>query len=124
MSYSPLKSKPSYYTLDGSLDPVQGSFPSNQLSETAPLLPLPNRPSSHDHPIFLRVCHSPWPFLNQKTLFCVRIVIAFYLTTILGLSVWYEIAYAQRGKLWGFDPGNVGLVVQGVYYWISAVSQL
>ncbi len=89
-------------------------------TEVAPLLPRPDRPP-HDHPIFLRVCHSPWRFISQKTLLCIRSAIAVYLTAVFALSLFYEIAFAKRGKLFAFSAGNVSFAIQIAYYWISAV---
>ena len=80
--------KSQLYSLDGCFDRYC-HFCSGQsvlIPEIAPLLPRPYLPP-HDHPIFLRVCHSQWRFLNQKALSIVRIAIAVYLTTILALSL-------------------------------------
>lgn len=91
------------------------------MAETAPLLPRTGRPP-HDHPIFLRVCHSPWRFLGQKGLLFIRLMIALYLTTALALSVYYECKSARRSaKLYPFYASTVSLLIQLVYYWITTV---
>ncbi|KAL9127767.1 MAG: hypothetical protein Q9217_003425 [Psora testacea] len=89
------------------------------MAETAPLLPQANRPP-HDHPIFLRVCHSAWPFLGQAKLLTTRSMIAAYLTVVLALSLYWEVKYAT-GKQWVFEASNISLMVQVIYYWITAI---
>lgn len=91
------------------------------MAETTPLLPHANRPP-HDHPIFLRVCHSPWRFITQKGLFAVRLTLAVYLTMALALSIYYECKFADRtAKLFPFYASTVSLVIQMYYYWITTV---
>ncbi len=90
------------------------------MSDTQPLLPKANV-SPHDHPILLRVCHSPWLFLGQKSLMIVRGLLAVYMTTVLALDLTFEIVYAGRGRLSPFFVSNVSYVIQIIYYWISFV---
>ncbi|KAK0721656.1 hypothetical protein B0T26DRAFT_643757 [Lasiosphaeria miniovina] len=55
-------------------------------------LPLPIGSSQvQDHPIFLRVCHSPWPWLNQSTLVYLRSAILSYLTVVGWMLIDYKI---------------------------------
>lgn len=89
--------------------------------ETTPLLPQANNPP-HDHPIFLRVCHAPWPFIGQKTLIAVRGLLAVYMTAVLALDFVFEIVYAKRGRLLVFFISNVSYTIQITYYWITFVS--
>ncbi|KAI9747842.1 MAG: hypothetical protein M1835_001962 [Candelina submexicana] len=88
------------------------------MSETNPLLPraedLPPEPS-----IFLRVCHSPWVFISDRTLAITRGLIACYLTAIFAADVDFEVVDAKRGKLFFFMMGTGSLFIQVVYYWIS-----
>lgn len=91
------------------------------IAEIASLLPRVERPP-HDHPIFLSICHSPWHFLNQRSLALVRGFLALYMTTVIALSLYVEISYAKRGPLFVFGADNVSYFFQVVYYWISFVS--
>ena len=113
------------YSVDSCVDEKHLSRPDQcgPIPEIVPLLPKPELPP-RDHRIFLSVCRSPWRFLNQKALACIRIAIAFYLTTILALGLFCELRNASFGKLYAFEVGNVSLMVQAVYYWISSVSGL
>ncbi|KAI9724354.1 MAG: hypothetical protein M1812_000422 [Candelaria pacifica] len=90
------------------------------VSETNPLLPraedLPQEPS-----IFLRVCHSPWLFISDRTLAIIRGLIACYLTVIFAADVDFEVVDAKRGKLFFFMMGTGSLFIQIVYYWISFI---
>lgn len=90
------------------------------MADTEPLLPKANMPP-HDHPIFLRVCHSPWLFLGQKSLMIVRGLLAVYMTTVLALDLTFEIVFAGRGRLFLFFIGNVSYLIQIIYYWITFV---
>lgn len=93
------------------------------MAETTPLLSHASRPP-HDHPIFLRVCHSPWRSLRQRGLLLVRTMIAVYLTTALALGVYYECKLAHRNaRLYPFYASTVSLFIQLIYYWITAVSR-
>ena len=93
---------------------------SHTIAETTPLLPRANKPPC-DLPIFLRVCHSPWPFISQRTLLAVRAVIASFLTIVFILDILYRINYTQRGQQFAFEASNVSLLIQILYYWITMV---
>lgn len=90
------------------------------MPETTPLLPRSNRPP-HEHPIFLRVCHSPWYFIGQRSLLLLRSLTAIYLTAILGIALDIEINTKKIGDLFAFNANHISFVVQVVYYWITAV---
>lgn len=90
------------------------------MPETTPLLPRSNRPP-HEHPIFLRVCHSPWYFIGQRSLLLLRSLTAIYLTAILGIALDFEINTKKIGDLFAFNASHISFVVQVVYYWITAV---
>ncbi len=93
------------------------------MSETNPLLPggedLPQEPS-----IFLRVCHSPWLFISDRTLAIIRGLIACYLTAIFAADVDFEVVDAKRGKLFFFMMGTGSLFIQITFYWISFVRSI
>ena len=93
---------------------------SETMTETTPLLPRANR-SPHHLPIFLRVCHSPWPFIGQSALLAVRSIIASFLTIAFILDIIYGIKYTKRGKQFAFEASNVSLLIQILYYWITMV---
>ena len=90
------------------------------MAETTPLLPRPNR-SPHDLQIFLRVCHSPWLFINQGALLAIRAIIAAFLTVAFTLDIFYGINDTRRGKQLAFEASNISLVIQIFYYWITTV---
>ena len=97
------------------------SLPKSQTrAETTPLLPRAHAPP-YPLPIFLRVCHSPWPFIGQRTLLAVRAVIASFLTIVFTLDMRYRISYTQRGQQFAFEASNVSLLIQILYYWITMV---
>lgn len=93
------------------------------MSETNPLLPqsedLPDDPS-----IFLRVCHSPWVFISDRSLVIVRGLISCYLTAIFAADVDFEVIDAKRGKLFFFMMGTGSLSIQIAYYWVTFVSKI
>lgn len=92
---------------------------SETMAETTPL--LPRNTLSHDVPIFLCVCHSPWPFLTQKTLVAVRAIISAYLSVVFALDMFYVFTFAQRGKQFAFEASSISLTIQIVYYWMTTV---
>ena len=93
------------------------------MAETTPLLPRTKWPS-RDLPIFLRVCHSPWPFISQRSLLTVRAVIASFLTIVFTLDLLYRVNYTQRGQQFAFEPSTISLAMQMLYYWITTVGVL
>lgn len=93
------------------------------MPESTPLLPRSNKPP-HEHPIFLRVCHAPWSFVDQKILLIIRGVITVYLTAMLVIAIVYEMGQAQRGELFLFKASVASFVLQVVYYLITTVSPL
>ena len=90
------------------------------MTETTPLLPQASGPC-HDSPIFLRVCHSPWLFLSQKTLLAFRVIVASFLSIVLALGVLHGIKYTQRGEQLAFEASIVSLLIQILYYWTTSV---
>ncbi|MCJ1385627.1 hypothetical protein MMC17_008750 [Xylographa soralifera] len=90
------------------------------MPESTPLLPRSNRPP-HEHPIFLRVCHSPWYFLGQRALLLLRGLIATYMTAVLAVAIDYERCEATHGELFIYKAGLISFVVQIIYYWITAL---
>ena len=92
---------------------------SETMIETTPLLPQASRPCP-DLSIFPRVCHSPWPFLGQKTLLAIRAIFASFLSIVLAL----EIKCTRRGEQLAFEASIVSLVIQIFYYWTTSVGVL
>ena len=93
---------------------------SETVAERAPLLHRAGQ-SSRDHPIFMRVCHSPWYLVSQRGLFLIRGTLALYLTAILFLSILRDWTCPIHARLFVFDARNLSLFVQAIYYWITAV---
>lgn len=93
---------------------------SETMAERAPLLPQGNSPS-YDHPISLLVCHSPWPFLNQKIVFTVRGFLALYLSVVLGMNILQDSKSSESRFTFLFDPRDISFMIQTIYYWITTV---
>ncbi|KAK3989346.1 hypothetical protein QBC44DRAFT_350600 [Cladorrhinum sp. PSN332] len=72
---------------------------SSSQAERTPLidrsgLPVPIGSSQvQDHPIFLRACHSPWPWLSQSALVYIRGLIFTYLSGLAVMLLIYKIKY-------------------------------
>lgn len=88
---------------------------------STPLLPRVKSPP-HEHPIFHRLCHSPWDSINQRVLIGLRGSLAVYMTIILALELSYEIVNRERGKYFVFLLSNFSYALQTIYYWITFVS--
>ena len=88
--------------------------------DSTPLLPRNNKPI-HDHPIFFRVCHSPWSFLGQKSLLLCRTFLAVYTALIVILYIHYAASHSHNGRLFIFFAGPISYIIQTVYYLITAV---
>ncbi|KAK4170075.1 hypothetical protein QBC43DRAFT_198532 [Cladorrhinum sp. PSN259] len=104
-------------------------MPASQ-GERAPLidrsgLPQPNGSSQvQDHPIFLRACHSPWPWLSQSALVYIRGLIFAYLSGLAAMLLVYKIKYEygeEEGKTaWCtlFEFATVAYVLLWLYHFI------
>ena len=107
---------------------------SSSQSERTPLidrsgLPLPIGSSQvQDHPIFLRACHSPWPWLGQSGLVYIRGLILAYLTALSGMLLDYKIKYEygedEEKTAWCtlFEFSTVAFVLLWLYHFIVFVS--
>ena len=91
------------------------------MPESTPLLPKVNRPP-HEHPIFHRVCHSPWLFINQRSLLALRGFLAIYMSVMLVLELSFEIFQRESGRYFVFLISNFSYAIQTTYYWITFVS--
>jgi hypothetical protein len=89
------------------------------MSSSTALLPK-NR--KDDHPIFLRVCHSPWAFINQQTLATIRGVIAAYMTVMFGVIIFYDAYFSKHGWQIPFELPNIIYLHQVLYFWMACVS--
>lgn len=95
------------------------------MSENTPLLPTSTGASgSHEHPIFLRVCHSPWTFIGQKSLMASRAAIFTYLTTVWIATLNRDMTEQDDAKLFPFYAGHISFTIQLIYYAITSVSSL
>ena len=94
------------------------------MPERTPLLPNSDRPPPHENPVFLRVCHSPWYFLDQKSLLLLRGLLAIYMITVLAFSIEYSIKHNHHEEQFVFNASHISFFVQTVYYWITAVSHI
>lgn len=93
---------------------------SETMAERAPLLSRADQ-LGHHPPIFVRVCHSPWLFLSQRSLAFIRAILAVYMTTALVLNVTHDWKDKEKGCLLIFDARIISFSVQTIYYWITAV---
>ncbi|KAK4651970.1 hypothetical protein QC762_607200 [Podospora pseudocomata] len=91
--------------------------------ERAPLLStrqgLPVANSSltvQDHPIFLRVCHSPWPWVSQSCLVYLRGLIFCYLTGLAGMLLRYKFHHEY--------PHNEGKSNWHIFFEFASVAYL
>lgn len=94
------------------------------MSENTPLLGNNSGNRPHEHPIFLRVCHSPWTFIGQKALLIYRGLIFSYLTTVWIATLRRDIEQENDSKLFAFYISHIGMTIQLVYYAITSVSVL
>ena len=93
---------------------------SETMLERTPLLPYADR-SLHELPIFMRMCHSPWNFFDQKCLILVRGIITLYMTAVLALGVIHRWTTSSTGYMFVFDARYISFFVQVAFYWITAV---
>ena len=126
-SIFPLRPSPSLYLVlaysrSHSLQDCTGKMlpRSKMMTETDPLLPQADRPA-YGIPIFLQVCHSSWPMISQKGLLTVRATVASFLSILFALNIFYAIENTQRRRQFAFEASNVSLLLQILYYWITAV---
>ncbi|EKD17407.1 uncharacterized protein L3040_002905 [Drepanopeziza brunnea f. sp. 'multigermtubi'] len=88
------------------------------MSSSTALLP---KAKKDDHPIFLRVCHSPWTVIGQKALVGLRALIAVYLLVSFIVLIDYEVKHTEDGYLAYFRFSNVSYMIQLLYHWIAFV---
>ena len=93
---------------------------SETIAESAPLL-SPGNGLSHDLPIHLLVCHSPWPCIGQTRLFAVRSVLAVYLVVVLFLSLVNGYCCTTNFSDLFFDARYLVLLMQLSLYLITSV---
>ncbi|KAI9050682.1 hypothetical protein LZ554_004802 [Drepanopeziza brunnea f. sp. 'monogermtubi'] len=88
------------------------------MSSSTALLP---KAKKDDHPIFLRICHSPWTVIGQKALVGLRALIAVYLLVSFIVLIDYEDKHTEDGYLAYFRFSNVSYMIQLLYHWIAFV---
>ncbi|KAH6718614.1 hypothetical protein DL95DRAFT_461681 [Leptodontidium sp. 2 PMI_412] len=86
------------------------------MSSSTALLP---KNKKDDHPIFLRVCHSPWTSIGQKALVGLRGLTAVYLLASFAMIIDYEIKHTDDGKLALFKFSNIEYGIQVLYHWMA-----
>ncbi|KAK3323843.1 hypothetical protein B0T19DRAFT_214530 [Cercophora scortea] len=75
-----------------------------------------------DHPIFLRVCHSPWSWLSQSGLVYTRGCILAYLTALAGMLLDYKIEKREDSHTcWRiiFQFSTLAFVLLWLYHFIA-----
>ncbi|KAH8594265.1 hypothetical protein B0O99DRAFT_652847 [Bisporella sp. PMI_857] len=90
------------------------------MSSSTSLLPKDIQ-KKDDHPIFSRICHSPWISIGQKTLVILRLAIAIYSISSLISIVHFEVDYLRFGALVFFDFANYSWLLQVIYSIIAAI---
>lgn len=83
---------------------------------------LPKNTKKDDHPIFLRVCHSPWISINQRFLVAGRGFIALYMTLVFATLIYCDFKKAEHGLLIPFELPNIIYLLQVIYTWTTFVS--
>ncbi|KAH7039637.1 uncharacterized protein B0I36DRAFT_357039 [Microdochium trichocladiopsis] len=94
------------------------------MSDTTPLLPERAATAPRDsHPIYLRACHSPWRLISQNLLTFIRLVLAGYLTTVLGFALKYKLEQDDEHTKWRipFQFSTVSFVLLWAYHNLTAV---
>ncbi|PMD29692.1 hypothetical protein L207DRAFT_574076 [Hyaloscypha variabilis F] len=81
---------------------------------------LPKDRKKDDHPIFLRVCHSPWITIGQKALVGLRGLIAAYLFVAFLAVIKYELERNKSGLITIFKFSNITSFLQLLYHNIAA----
>jgi hypothetical protein len=77
-------------------------------------------------PIFLRVCHSPWPGLSQTLLTYIRAFIVSYLTAVGGILIDYKLNKEDDHTDWRlfFQFSTISFFLLWLYHVIAFVSRL
>ncbi|KAH8766503.1 hypothetical protein F5882DRAFT_12103 [Hyaloscypha sp. PMI_1271] len=81
---------------------------------------LPKDRKKDDHPIFLRVCHSPWISIGQKALVGLRSLTAAYLLVSFLALMKYELERNKTGLVTIFKFSNIACFIQLLYHAIAA----
>ncbi|TVY65747.1 hypothetical protein LSUE1_G006707 [Lachnellula suecica] len=90
------------------------------MSSSTALLPKQGSTKKDDHPIFLRVCHSPWVGIGQKSLVGLRTLTSTYLLVSGGMIIDYEIKKNKHGWLTAFEFSNVAYAMLTLYQVMAA----
>ncbi|TVY16801.1 hypothetical protein LARI1_G004512 [Lachnellula arida] len=87
------------------------------MSSSTALLP---KNKKDEHPIFLRVCHSPWMNIGQKALVGLRGLTAIYMAVSLSMIINYDVGVNKHGWSTVFEPPNIAYFTLTLYQWIAA----
>ncbi|TVY50835.1 hypothetical protein LCER1_G005521 [Lachnellula cervina] len=87
------------------------------MSSSTALLP---KNKKDEHPIFLRVCHSPWMSIGQKTLVGLRGLTAIYMAVSLTMILHYDVDVNKHGWSTLFEPPNIAYFTLTLHQWIAA----
>lgn len=90
--------------------------------QTLPLIPKPAKKDREELPIFLRACHSPWPFITQRRLSTIRGLLFTYMLTVLILTVDFDRRHMRHRWLVPFELGVVSWVLQVGWLAVAFVS--
>ncbi|TQS35031.1 hypothetical protein Golomagni_04560 [Golovinomyces magnicellulatus] len=85
------------------------------MSSSTPLLPKQKK-KEQDQSIFLRICHSPWKFLEQRTVIGLRGLIVFYLLISFITNICLEVSHSKSGCY--FMSRLPWLVIKGLIHMI------
>ncbi|ORY57448.1 uncharacterized protein BCR38DRAFT_478213 [Pseudomassariella vexata] len=93
------------------------------MSESSPLLPRPANDAADSHPIYLRVCHSPWRAISQKALVTSRFVVLVYLSVALGVSLNYKLNTIDEHTKWRipFQFSTVAFLLLWAYHLMATL---
>jgi hypothetical protein len=88
------------------------------MSSSTALLP---KAKKDDHPIFLRVCHSPWLNVSQKSLMVTRGITFLYLVASFAIVLYHDFQHTEKHWVVAFELSKLSYVVQIIYSGLATV---